>query len=352
MAAVPTPDPVDPFPDPGDSIIDNSTLTRSRKRFHNADFVEINARAATRDVSICGQGFSAPSYNSYSGAGNGNSYSPYYSYSFELPRCPTYDWDLEQGPTAPDTAGYATEHIYELQLIGIFLRWVAANNDNLRAYLDVKSRNICTNFIGPMLFGTGPQWTTTTFGAGHNIKTAGSRPVDELLSQLSGGSDHSDELVYLNSHLNGLKAKLIGGATLSTMTVVNAQLALVAESSAVYLYLRDPHVSTIFKAVSTRIKAFYAKLDSACEKNRNRGPCAANVAWENAYQTWQAQHLARIDGQWQTWKTAQVASAVAKIEPKTRGSAMWAGFLLAVNAQENAGKLSPRQYSFAAGLTI
>ncbi|KAF6227567.1 hypothetical protein HO173_012206 [Letharia columbiana] len=352
IAPIPTPGPVDPFAQYAGSITDNSTTTKPRKRFHSADFVEIEARAnsATRDVTICGQDFSAPSYNSYSTTGNGNSYSPYYSYMFQLPRCSTYNWALTQGPTAPDSASYATEHIYELQLIAIFLRWLAANNAGLQAYLAVNNRNICANFINQILFGQGQQWTVTTFGAGGSIKTAGSRPIDELMSQMSGGT-RTSELVYLETHLNGLKAQLFGGNTPSTMTMAAAQLALVGESSALYLYLQDPNVSAIFKAVSDRVKTFYAKLDRACGRGA-RGPCAANVQWQSSYQTWQAQYLQQIDASWQGWKSAQVAAAVTQITPKTRGSAMWQALLNAVNAQTSAGLLSAGSYTFAGSLTI
>ncbi|KAF6227892.1 hypothetical protein HO133_007620 [Letharia lupina] len=352
IAPIPTPGPVDPFAQYAGSITDNSTTTKPRKRFHSADFVEIEPRAnsATRDITICGQDFSAPSYNSYSTTGNGNSYSPYYSYMFQLPRCSTYNWALTQGPTAPDSASYATEHIYELQLIAIFLRWLAANNAGLQAYLAVNNRNVCANFINQILFGQGQQWTVTTFGAGGSIKTAGSRPIDELMSQMSGGT-RTSELVYLENHLNGLKAQLFGGNTPSTMTMAAAQLALVGESSALYLYLQDPNVSAIFKAVSDRVKTFYAKLDRACGRGA-RGPCAANVQWESSYQTWQAQYLQQIDASWQGWKSAQVAAAVTQITPKTRGSAMWQTLLNAVNAQTSTGLLSAGSYTFAGSLTI
>lgn len=352
IAPSPTPDPIDPFAQYADSITDNSTATKPRKRFHSANFIEINARAssATRDVEICGQAFSAPSYNSYSRAGNGNSYSPYYSYLFQLPRCSTYNWALTQGPTAPDSADYATEHIYELQLIAIFLRWLAANDAGLRTYLAVNNRNICANFVNQILFGQGQQWTVTTFGAGGNIKTPGSRPIDELMGQMSGGA-RTSELVYLETHLNGLKAQLFGGNTPSTMTMAAAQLALVGQSSALYLYLRDPNVSAIFKAVSNRVKTFYAKLDQACGRGA-RGPCAANVRWADSYQTWQAQYLQQMDASWQGWKTAQVAGAVAQITPKARGSAMWQALLDAVDAQTGTGLLSGGSYTFAGSLTI
>ena len=313
--------------------------------------MEARANSATRDVTICGKDFSAPSYNSYNGAGNGNSYSPYYSYMFQLPRCSTYNWALTQGPTAPDSASYATEHIYELQLIAVFLRWLAANNAGLQAYLAVNNRNICANFINQILFGQGQQWTVLTFGAGGSIKTAGSRPIDELMGQMSGGA-RTSELVYLETHLNGLKAQLFGGNTPSTMTLAAAQLALVGESSALYLYLQDPNVSGIFRAVSNRVKTFYAKLDRACGRGA-RGPCAANVQWADSYQTWQAQYLQQIDASWQGWKSAQVAAAVTQITPKTRGSAMWQALLNAVDAQTGTtGLLSAGRYTFAGGLTI
>lgn len=257
---------------------------------------------------------------------------------------------MTQGSTAPDGASYATEHIYELQLIAIFLRWLAANNAGLQAYLAVNNRNICSNFVNQILFGEGRQWTVTTFGAGGNIQTPGSRPIDELMSQMSGGT-RTSELVYFETHLNGLKAQLFGGNIPSTMTMANAQLALVGESSALYLYLQDPNVSSIFQAVSNRVKTFYAKLDRACGRGA-RGPCAANVQWADSYQTWQAQYLQQIDTGWQAWKSAQVAAAVTQITPKTSGSAMWQALLSAVNTQTSTGLLSAGSYSFASRLTI
>ena len=269
---------------------------------------------------------------------------------FQLPRCSTYNWALTQGATAPDNLAYATEHIYELQLIALFLRWLSTNNASLKAYLAVNNRNICANFINQILFGQGQQWTVLTFGAGGSIKTPGSRPIDELMSQMSGGT-RSNELVYLETHLNGMKAQLFGGKTPSSMTMATAALALVGESSAVYLYLQDPNVSAIFKAVSNRVKTFYAKLDTACGRG-GRGPCAAGVQWAASYQTWQAQYLQQIDAGWQAWMNAQVAGAVSQITPKTSGSAMWQALLNALNTQKSSGLLSGDRYTFAAALTI
>ena len=167
---------------------------------------------------------------------------------------------------------------------------------------------------------------------------------------MSGGS-RTNELVYLESHLNGLKAQLFGGKTPSTMTMAPAQLALVGGSSALYLYLKDPTVSAIFKAVSNRVRTFYAKLDTACAGSA-RGPCAAKVHWAASYQSWQAQYLQQIDSSWQGWKSAQVAAAVTQITPKTRGSAMWQTLLSTANTQTSSGSLSAGSYTFAASLTI
>ena len=198
-----TSDPVDPFSQYAGSTTDNSTAAKHRKRLHSANFIEVEARAntATRDSAICGAFFSAPSYYSYNGAGIGNTYNPYYSYFFGLPRCSTYSWALTQRPTASDDKSYAAEHIYELQLNAIFLRWLANNNADLQAYLAVNNRNICTNFLNQILSGEGPQWTLTTFGAGGNIRTPRSRPLDELLGQMSGGA-RANELVFIDKELN------------------------------------------------------------------------------------------------------------------------------------------------------
>ena len=355
----PSPTPDDPFPQwtltGGDDDGGNASTRKTRRRFPRP----LERRVSDREIEICQATVQVPAYNSWNGAGVGNNYGMYYSYSYSNTApgsCVKYNFDLLPSATQPDTKDYATEHVYEIQLINIFLGWMEANNAQLKAFLAAKNNknpppknpaNICNNLFNQLLFGMGSPWTTTTFGAGGNIGTVGSRPVDELVSQLSSNA-RPNEMVYLEERLNGMKAQLFGNKTPSIQTQLVDKLAILARSAMVYGYLETKEISDIFQAVSTRMRTFYAKLDTACT-GKTTGPCGAKIQWKASYQTWQAQYLEQIDQNWIDWKDGQLKQVQNMLSTQYPGQA-WAKTLLDnVNANPDLEELN---YHIAGDLTI
>lgn len=82
------------------------------------------------------------------------------------------------------------EHIYEVQLINQFVTWMKTNSQF--------GEQIC-DILAPLVL---PTWLQSFPGQ--------VAPIKAIISSLSGGDDHSDELVYLDSDLNSLKAYVSG----------------------------------------------------------------------------------------------------------------------------------------------
>ena len=145
IAPGPSPAPEDPFPqwtltggeDDGDG--GNASTRKTRRRFPHS----LEHRATTdREIEICQATVQVPPYNSWNGAGIGNAYSSYYSYKYSNAKpgsCVKYDFDIVSSSTQPDNKGYATEHVYEIQLINLFLNWMKDNNAALQAFLATKN---------------------------------------------------------------------------------------------------------------------------------------------------------------------------------------------------------------------
>lgn len=359
IAPGPSPTPDDPFPQwtltGGDDDGGNASTRKTKKRFPHS----LERRATDRDIEICQATVQVPPYNSWNGAGVGNSYSSFYSYKYSNAKpgsCVKYDFDIVTSATQPDTKDYATEHIYEIQLINIFLNWMATKNAELQVFLAAKNNkqpppknpaNICNSLFNQLLFGQSSPWTTTKFGANGAIGTVGSRPIDELVSQLSGNA-RPTEMVYLEDGLNGLKAQLFGNKTPSSFTLLVDKLAILARSAMLYGYLESEEISSIFQAVSTRMKTFYAKLDTACA-GKTTGPCGAKIQWADSYQTWQAEYLEQIDANWKAWKNGQLDQATTMLRTQYAGQA-WAQTLLA-NVEANID-LQDAYYHIAGDLKI
>jgi hypothetical protein len=146
------------------------------------------ANTAYRTIPLCGENFLAPDYLSYNAAGSGNIYKPYFSYKYKNPNtCASYSWQIISSDTKPDNKDYATEHVYELQLINIFFEWMSKNDAGIKDRLKNGKVDMCSGVIRPLLIPT-TQWTNAKFGAGGSMTTVGSRPIDDLICQLSGGS--------------------------------------------------------------------------------------------------------------------------------------------------------------------
>ncbi|KAK4040406.1 hypothetical protein C8A01DRAFT_35548 [Parachaetomium inaequale] len=342
IPAVPTDPPSDPFAQwaGSETIYDEDevtpgpnkrdTITPSDRDSLDNSTVPLFSLAArdnaARSIPICGEEFAVPKYASYSSNGKGNTYKPYYSYKYQDPsRCASYKFELVQGETKRDQRRYATEHIYELQLVNHFLEWMQHNDAAIVNQLSKPSKkkpiNMCSAVIRPLLVPT-RQWSNVRFGPGTGVMTTrGARPIDDLLSRLSGGTKHSAELVYLEEKLNGMKAKLFrGGQTVSPDgQTYPDKLAVVARAAVVYQYLNDEAVYGVFRSVSGRMRQFYERMDAASAKGNNA--LAKKIKWADGYRQWEREFLEANDAKWRAWKNGLLDEVLAELA-STRSPAL------------------------------
>lgn len=301
------------------------------QNFEAPNGTAILASIADRTVIICGNTLYAPDYYSWNAAGQGNIYTNYYSYKYLNPGCGKYDWTLVTPQQKLRTA-YATEHVYELQMLNLFITYMGTQNSQLEDWLN--GRDVCSGIIQRLLFMKGGSWTTVGFNGGVGTNgdgvNPGTRPVDELVGEMSGGlgqpGDRSDEMMYLDTTLNGFKAKLFTpGSSLPSPSsqTYTARLEAVAQLSAVYLYLNDPTVRNVFKTVSLRVYNFWVKIDTACAA-ATAGICkiGPGFSWAKSYELFEIKFLGGMDDKALTYRNTHVTAAMDLINTAVQRGAV------------------------------
>lgn len=252
------------------------------------------ARAVTnRDMQICGFWYSSPNYHSFSGTKD-YAAAKFYRLQWEPkkpgPNCDTYGWTLQAEDTAHVGGNYVTEHVYELQLIGQFIKSV----EDARG---ITCKQFKTYFEG------GTLWTSTKFGAGGSLNTPGSRPIDELLASLPG--DAHPDFAYLDAKLNGIKKNIFTG-TQSGRNDWAKNMVLVAQTQTTFEFLEE--VSSIWVTTNKRIIAFFEKLDVAAAAPKGTS-ANMRIGWGDRYKAWISTKLGTgLDNQWAAWKNKELSN--------------------------------------------
>ena len=347
-------DSYDPFPNPKPEptefpvkreIIPPRDIYGSRSRT-----AEVAKRAgkAQREIKLCGKEFLAPDYYSWS-SDDGAKYKTYFSYKYKNPdTCAKYEFNLVTSSSRPDVHKYATEHVYEIQLIGSFLRWMEKNDDGVAKRL---TRNVnsdmCSEVVLPLLVPR-TAWSNIKFGNKGDMAAVGSRPIDELVSQLSGHT-RASEMFYLESTLNGMKAKMFRNEVVSPEhDTIPDRLALVAKASVLYDYLSHADVAGTFIKVSNRMRAFWDKMDQAGQKSSRDWP--KTIQWREGYDRWETFWIKSFDQRWKDFKNALIADTLKDLDVKIKGSGSRALIALrdSINQQLNGlGDLSDIHFQIA-----
>ncbi|KAI9792053.1 MAG: hypothetical protein M1816_003035 [Peltula sp. TS41687] len=196
--------------DEGSSTIEGPTVSTSSANSTIPRFQRLEKRASRvrKQVFVCGsrQPINGPIYT------QGNSGNNFRSYGYEIKTGLCSKWTFElltgkAGEAAKATEGttYATEHVYEAQLIDTFLQWIAQK----KADKDTSKRKIsaCKDVIGGsvLLNKAFPGVSTRGNPGVFNGKT---RPIVELAENLSGDDyelDGQSEMVFLAEYLNVFK---------------------------------------------------------------------------------------------------------------------------------------------------
>ncbi|KAK4223441.1 hypothetical protein QBC38DRAFT_447334, partial [Podospora fimiseda] len=348
----------DPFPNlPSEPVYDetdNLNLTSSSSSFRRRRHIipkSLQSRA-DRDVTLCQKSYDAPFYSSWHSNGLGNTYRPFYSYQWDLPSqtCTSYSFSLIKSALAqPDDKEYATEHIYELQLVRNFLTWMLDNDPGIKSWLSASNkRNICSGVYNKYLIPT-QQWHLSNIKWGTaqgSSTTKGSRPMDDLISQFSGGTSNSNEMVYLESKINGIKALYFGGKTPNIDTLWREKLVSLARASLMFEYLADDTVKTTYKAVSNRMLDFWTRMDEAAKPRAVTSKPAKDIKWAEGYKKWEKQFLEGQDRDWQAWKNTMLDSVEVELAAARPPATVEKAVLASVRAAR-LGKLSNAQFRAA-----
>ncbi|KAK4188240.1 hypothetical protein QBC35DRAFT_207734 [Podospora australis] len=277
-------------------------------------------RSTERDFTVCGITATAPIYTGWSETAEKSRNWKKYGYSMN-DQCPNYRWGLLDGANAPTkkrgkAVKYATEHIYEIFLIREFFLWRLYQDDIKKFTLaEHKTDKPCLPIFAP-LFIKPPTWAPQHY--------AGPKPLLQRLADQLSGDHRNDELVYLDQTLNNLKHKVLAESSFLPYHDYKKNLVRAARLNLVQLYMRDQHVSDVWKKVSERIYQFYVNLDNAMASST--APAIVDIStklgslkWAYDYRRWEKEHLEKVAKNVNTSITTYLTSAKAQI--KAAGSA-------------------------------
>jgi hypothetical protein len=267
------------------------------------------AREDSRTVKLCGEQYNVPAYESWHAAGGGtNPYSHYFTFSWRNPentcRRPDFRLTVETAATVRSTDIFATEHVYELQLLGKFHEWAAQNDPKISKRA---AGDFCRNVFTP-LFKSKSGWPST-------VPYSSREAIYDLVGRLSGGH-LPQEMVYLRDRINGKKKNWAAGNDISNYNTWQNELEELAFASAMYQYLRTDSIVDIFKAVSGRIRDFYIGLDNAVAAANAQGQKSklGDISWTEAYDNWVRIYFDAIDDKWKRYRQEAVRNVRRGLE--------------------------------------
>lgn len=235
------------------------------------------------------------------------------------------------------TIDYATEHIYELQLLNQFLLWLGWNDDNVarelglptnsetkanmneaehERYGHLRKDQFCSRHLQRNLltdYFTHQRWTEHPFG----LPTKTEKVINALLREMSSdardqaASTQDKEFVYLDSTINGLKTTLLQRNTPTTLNNWEDKLEKLAAASSLFTYLGSDPVARIWGRVSWRVHGFYKKMDNVKTEQARIWPLGRTIQWADSYAHWEQEFLKDAERLWKEWFVLEI-NAVSK----------------------------------------
>jgi hypothetical protein len=278
------------------------------------DVSSITSRILPRDFrtfDICGVDIDAPPYNPWS-PGEQN-YFPYFSYTYRFQDqqgTRRWDWHLQVGPTGFVGENYASEHIYELQLIKWFFNdylvesTEVVNASPKGADYPTRYKWFCKYHIKPKIINS-KDWTyARTF---YPYRT----PVGKLSAQLSG-TPRSSEMVYLAADLNSIKGIFFGLNMPRDHNHLPDILADLAKVSLLAQYLNHETVWNIFGRVSKRMDKFYG-VDVQGAVTRSEWNLGKKIPWGGCYDNFESRFLMGVQRKMRRYRDHQIRRAILEI---------------------------------------
>jgi hypothetical protein len=275
-----------------------------------------------RKTTVCSDKFDIPHYrNCEAGKIANNIYSPWFGWKYDGPDqkdCYKFSYQYISQNTKPRTGQtFATEHVYELQLIDIFIRSLEENNV-IQAYLTaMPGRSFCRDIFGalfkpPISYAPGFFFVGTT-----PMNLIGGRPIDSLTSRLSSQT-RQVELMYLERKVNSAKQLWMSSKNWPSRLQYSVYERMVMVG-ALYKYLNEPLVRNVMCCVSRRMANVYRSVDTAMNMaivaNFNNGQFNGlqRFSFEAAYRAWE-RDLARGQRKWKDWMLADYTQAIGALD--------------------------------------
>ncbi|KAK4506951.1 hypothetical protein PRZ48_000684 [Zasmidium cellare] len=285
-----------------------------------SDLHELDKRDDGRTGTFCGRLFDVPNYRSWSSTGN-NPYTPFYNY-YSSSRCGSWSFNLVSSGTSalpaapPDSSypsqAYATEHVYEIQQIDIFLQYALSNVPVFQQLYNDNGTAFCQGF--------GSQLYSRVQFANSNVYNYNISPAQQIYNSLEGGTGDTTEFVYLENRMNNRKAKFFSLQSPSGFTNYQDELAAISRSATIAQYLQNGNVASIYHRVSDRVRQAFITFGQACNDTsaQQRYRRFGNIDWAGTYDAWESSYLDQVQQRLTSDVTLGVKAARALIDAQRK----------------------------------
>jgi hypothetical protein len=219
-------------------------------------------------------------------------------------KCTDVDFALTNQPTRSGTNNYATEHIYEIQMVKTFLTYMWENDDAIKKWRQQPANTAkteCDLWQGFLWQdGTNPKWWDKSI-----IKPS---PIEYVLEELSGGQNHIGEMVYLEDKMNNVKGNMFGDKVKWDLPTWEDQIVVAARMAATILYLQDPAVKKVYGDVSKRMYAVWGTFDIEADEE-HKDPNLKKVKFQDGYIKWETEFIRGMETNWKNQPGRQAKEA-------------------------------------------
>ncbi|KIJ25419.1 hypothetical protein M422DRAFT_273634 [Sphaerobolus stellatus SS14] len=274
-----------------------------------------------RTISFCGlKDFTLPAFYSYSPTTWARDCPNCRFYDYTMGRCPRYyEWGMHIRNAPPQGRKFAMEHVYEAQLVTIFLNWLS-NQPEISMYIKALNKTPipatrCKSFLIPLFW---KRWTKTA------VRNPDVNPVGQSVTNRLSSANRvgPNEWAYLQEDLNGMKALVMANANLNgdATSTIQEKLVRLARVALVLEYLQDSHIAGSYKTVSQRMYDYYKHLDEVLASDENHSlkkfkeALPGRFRLAQKYRQWEKQHLSAIRRSLRELRTSTLTAADRYIE--------------------------------------
>jgi hypothetical protein len=270
------------------------------------------------------------------------------TYTTKRDQCTNVDFALTNQLVATGTNEYATEHIYEIQMVKQFLTYMWENDDAIKKWRQQPANTAaqeCDIWNGFMWQdGANKGWWDD------GMPLSDPSPIGYILEELSGGQ-HVNEMVYLEEKMNSIKGVMFGDKQKWDLTLWEQQLAMAARMASIIFYLQTTAVKTIYKDVSKRMYTAWGKFDVEAQSDAPANELK-QVKFQEGYIKRETKFIKGMETSWKKQTARQAKEAEDKIRKASVKSQMDLKIAdnIALQRTTPAGKFNEANMSFATEL--